>query len=269
MLPELHAALCRLLYDAGRIAPDDVDIRFDAPTRDQIERLTRPTISFFLIGIQENADLRRGNVETRRANGHAERRVAPRRIDVRYVVSVLTTDVDDEHRLLWRVLATLLRYQELPDDVLPQALRGLDPPLTTRVAQPDDSLRAFDIWSALGATPRPALSYTVTVPLDLEIAISAPLVLTRTARYARSLDPNAARDIRHHIGGVVRDKTGAPIPDASVTLDGSTLAVRSNARGEFSLPDVPDGLVKLRVTIEGKERVVEVRVPGDGYVVEV
>jgi hypothetical protein len=268
MLPELHDALRRLLYEDGRIAPDEVDIRFEAPTREQIERLTRPTISLFLVALQENTDLRRGSYETRRANGHAERRAAPRRIDLRYLVSALTTAIDDEHRLLWRVLLTLLRHPELPEELLPPALRGLDPPLSARVAQPDDGLRAFDVWNALGVPPRPALVYTVTAPLDLDISFSAPLVLTRTVRYLRAGDdtPNV---VRHHIGGVVRDKTGAPIPNATVTVDDSAQTTLSDARGEFRLADVPEGVVKLRVSVDGREREAELDVPGDGYVVEV
>ena len=35
-------------------------------------------MAFFLIGIQENADLRQATTPMRRVNGHAERRVAPR-----------------------------------------------------------------------------------------------------------------------------------------------------------------------------------------------
>ena len=269
MLPDIHAALRALLYERGQIDPAEVDIRFDAPTRELLERLTRPTLSLYLLGVAENVDLRQNAPPPRRVNGHSERRLAPLRIDLSYLVSALTGDIEDEHRLLWRALVTLMRHPRLPEELLPEALRELDPPLTARVAQPEQSVSAFDVWGQLDTYPHASFAYTLAVPLDLEIAISAPLVLTRTARYARSLDPNASRETHHHIGGVVRDKAGAPIPDASVALDGSTLAVRSDARGEFSLPDVPDGLVKLRVTVNGQERVVEVRVPGAGYVVEV
>jgi histidinol phosphatase-like PHP family hydrolase len=66
----------------------------------------------------------------------------------------------------------------------------------------------------------------------------------------------------------VRDKAGAPIPDAAVALVGSALTATSDARGEFTLVDVPEGVVKLRVAVNGKERVVELRVPDSAYVVE-
>jgi hypothetical protein len=87
-------------------------------------------------------------------------------------------------------------------------------------------------------------------------------------RYLRAGD-EAASVVRHHIGGVVRDKSGAPIPNAAISLDGSAQTTHTDARGEFRLADVPAGAVKLRVTADGRERVAEVDVPGDGYVVEV
>jgi hypothetical protein len=268
MLPEIHAALRTLLYERGRIDPAEVDIRFEAPTRELQERLTRPTLSLFLLGVTENTDLRQNAPPPRRVNGHSERRLAPLRIDLSYLVSALTVDIEDEQRLLWRALETLMRHPRLPEELLPEALRDLDPPLTARVAQPEQRVAAFEVWGQLDAQPRASFAYTLAVPLDLEIAISAPLVLTRTVRYLRAGDdmPNV---VRHHIGGVVRDKTGAPVPDATVTLDGSAQVTQTDARGEFRLADVPEGAVKLRVTANGRERTVELDVPGAGYVVEV
>jgi hypothetical protein len=269
MLPEIHAALRTLLYERGQIDPAEVDISFEAPTREQQDRLLRPTLNFYMLGVVENTDLRQNAPPPRRVNGHSERRLAPLRIDLSYLVSALTGDIDDEHRLLWRALETLLRHRRLPEELLPEMLRDLDPPLTARVAQPEQAVNAFAVWGQLDAFPRAAFAYTLAVPLDLDIAISAPLVLTRTVRYARSLAPDATITTRHQIGGVVRDKAGAPIPDATVALDGSALSATSDARGEFTLTDVPEGVVKLRVAVNGKERVVELRVPDSAYVVVV
>src|SRR5437660_12211936 len=100
MLADLHDALRRLLYELGQISPLEVDVRFEAPTRQWIERLTRPTIDFFLCDLKENVDLRATQFQTNRGNGHAERRAPPRRIDLQYMVSALATDIDDSHRLL-------------------------------------------------------------------------------------------------------------------------------------------------------------------------
>src|SRR5438270_10597726 len=132
MLLELHNTLQRLLYDRGQINPREVDIQFEAPTRERIDKLTRPTINMFLFDLQENTELRQSNFETTRNNGRAERRQAPRRFDLRYMVSVLTTEVEDEHQLLWRVFLTLVRHPHFPPEVLFDELRDSAPPPTTK-----------------------------------------------------------------------------------------------------------------------------------------
>ena len=179
MLLELHNTLQQLLYDRGQINPREVDITFEAPTRERIDKLTRPTINMFLFDLQENIELRQSNFETTRNNGRAERRQAPRRFDLRYMVSVLTTEVEDEHQLLWRVLLTLVRHPQFPAEVLPEELRTLEPALTTQVSRADEGQRLSGVWTALGVPPHPALCYVVTVPVDMNLVIEAPLVLTR------------------------------------------------------------------------------------------
>ena len=72
------------------------------------------------------------------------------RIDLRYLVSAHTTETDDEHRLLWRALGTLMKSPELPAAMLPEELRQHDIPLTVRVAQAEDSPRLLDLWGGLG-----------------------------------------------------------------------------------------------------------------------
>jgi len=266
MLPEIHNALQRLIHDQGRISPFEVDVRFEMPTKEWLGRLTRPTVVFFLFDLAENIELRRNDFQQTRGNGRAERRLPPRRIDLHYLVSAVTTDAADEHRLLWRTLETLLRHQQLPDAVLPDALRALDPPLTTRIAPPDAGPRTLDLWNALGAEPRPALSYIVTAPLDLELAIVAPLVLTRTTRYLRSGDSTIV-DIGTQIGGVVRGADGALRAGVLVALaDSAADGSLSDGDGEFRLARVPSGAVSLRVTPpDGPPRTVTIAVPGTSY----
>ncbi len=266
MLPDIHEALQRLIHDQGRISPFEVDVRFEMPTKEWLGRLTRPTVVFFLFDLAENIELRRNDFQQTRGNGRAERRLPPRRIDLHYLISAVTTDAADEHRLLWRTLETLLRYQQLPDDVLPDPLRALDPPLTTRIAPPDAGPRMLDLWNALGAEPRPALSYIVTAPLDLELAIAAPLVLTRTARYLHA-DDSSVSDIGTQIGGVVRGADGVPRAGVLVALaDSAADGSLSDAGGEFRLAGVPTGPISLRVTPpDGPSRTVTVTVPGASY----
>lgn len=183
MFLDVHSALQRLLYERGQISAREVDILFERPTREQIDKLTRPTISLFLFDLQENTELRRNDFQTRSSNGRAERYLPPRYFNLRYMVSVLTSTIEDEHLLLWRVLTTLVRHPQFPPDLLPEELRAPDHFLTSKVSQDDDGERLISIWNALGVSPRPTLSYILTVPVDMDHVVEAPLVLTRTVRY--------------------------------------------------------------------------------------
>lgn len=185
MFPEIHDTFTALLSRYGKIDPLEVEVTFEPPTRERVQSLLRPAINFFLLEIQENTDLRQTNRQTIREPGQALHRMPSRRFDLRYMVSALATVVEDEHLLLWRTLTTLLKYDRFPDDVLSEALRGLDPLPTARVLRPEEGPRMLDYWSALGVPPRPALLYTVTVPVDLEITDVSPLVLTHSIRYTR------------------------------------------------------------------------------------
>ena len=60
--------------------------------------------------------------------------------------------------------------------------------------------------------------------------------------------PSAA----HTLAGVVTDvATGARIVDAAVSVEGKDLKTKTNAQGEFSFPDLPEGQVNLSIAKEG------------------
>ena len=267
MLININRVLQQLLNQYGLIGSQEVDISVDAPTKDWAASLTRPAISLFLFDVQENTEKRETNMQSVRANGKAERRLPPRRFDLHYMVSAISTEIEDEHELLWRVLATLMKYQQLPVDVLPEALQSLEPPISTRIGEKEDSDRLLEIWNAFGAPPRPALCYIVTVPLDLDLAFESPLVLTRTARYRSTAGGEVAVETGAHIGGVVRNHQGQPMAGVTVkpeisAADGST----TNEQGQFVLMGVPNGPVKLIVLRQGQlQKRIENRVPAESY----
>jgi Pvc16 N-terminal domain len=265
MLKDSHQALGQLLYRRGKI-PEEVDIRYEAPTKQWVDSLIRPTISFFLFDVQENKEKRETNLQTFRGNGRAERRMPPRRIDLMYCVSAFATEVADEHELLWRVLATLMKYEQFPDDVLTDSLRRVEPPLTARIAEHEMSSRLAELWSSLGMPPHAALCYIVTAPMDLDFSIQAPLVLTRTARY-RSPVGDATYETALQIGGVVRGKSGNPLDGLMVRRrDSAHEGSITNLEGQFRLGAVPPGRVRLDVLKEGKLRKqVEIEVPAESY----
>src|SRR3954471_16007184 len=122
MLTTIQTAIQRLLHEHGHIDSDEVDVRFERPSRQWAESLMLPTINLFLFDIVENTDRRNGAPHISRANGQAQMRVPARRFDLRYMVTVFTTLMEDETTLLWRTLATLLRYNPLPDELLSDEL---------------------------------------------------------------------------------------------------------------------------------------------------
>jgi hypothetical protein len=265
MLSDLNDSLRRLLHERGLIEPAQVDVQFEAPVQSWIDTLIRPTLNLFLFGIEENTELRQVARQTTRGNGHATHRVPPRRFDVRYLVSAFTTDVADEQLLLWRALVTLLQHRTLPAEVLSTTLGAIEPELVTSVGSTDDGPRALDLWGALEMRPRPALIYTVTVPLDLDFAIVSPLVLTGRTRFAY---PGAVEtELRTHIGGIVRGVSGERIPGAMVSVQGrSGIGARTNEHGEFRLTHVPSGRVTLEVARDdGEPTLVPFEIPSDSY----
>jgi hypothetical protein len=183
MLSELHLALQDFIYREGKIDPSDVDIAFEVPTKDFIDRLVRPTVDLYLVELQENVELRQPQFKTSPRNGLTRFEALPRRIDLHYLVTALTTNADDAFRLIWRVLGVLIRTPEFPSDFLSEDL-ALDFPIVSRVAQPDDSTRLLDIWSAAGTEARPSFGYVLTAPMDMGLSFDIPLVLSRTVRYS-------------------------------------------------------------------------------------
>ena len=267
MIPGMHESLRRLVYEKARILPGDVDVCFDAPRREWITSLTRPTLDFFLFDVRENTELRSTSLQSTRGNGVASYRMPPRRFDMRYCVTAISTVVEDEHAMLWRVLATLLKHSELPADVLSDPLRTIDPPLCTQVVTPEESGLLLDVWSGFDVPPRPALLYVVTVPLELDITFEAPLVFTRIARYAHPFDDQRPPESSLHIGGVVRDRSGRPLANAVVSVDGRpATAASTDNEGRFVLTGLAEGPVRVSITRDGHAGdVVTLEVPADSY----
>jgi hypothetical protein len=264
MLNAINGTLRRLLHDRALIDASDVDVSFDVPSEEWVSSLTRPTINLFLFDVNENTERRDNAPQTTVQGNRAERRMPPRRIDLHYMVSVLTADVDDEHELLWRVLATLMKYQQIPAELIAEPLRSISPSLTSRIAERKEGRQMLDVWNALGTEPRPALSYVVTAPLDLAHAFEGPIVLTRTARYRRMGAGTPATRVQ--IGGTVRGPGGLPLADVTVMPAGSGHGSVTAADGRYVIRGIGEGDVTLRVaTRNGEERTVQVHVPGESY----
>ncbi|WP_052890464.1 Pvc16 family protein [Thermogemmatispora carboxidivorans] len=249
MLLTMQTVLRRLLYERGQISEREVDIIFEAPTTERIERLWQPTISLFLYAIHENVELRQSSYQTVAANGRAERRPLPRRFDLRYMVTAISSEIEDEQQLLWRVLTTLVRHPQIPEAYLPLEVQALGIPLVAHVGREDEQQVLLSLWNSLGSPPRPALAYTVTVPIELAPVAEAPLVLQRTARYRRlSPGEEQASESGIQLGGLVRNQQGQALAGVHVALEGYAEESITDSTGRFVLGHLPPQRAILRLT---------------------
>lgn len=168
MIPEVDVAL-RSLIEREATAGTEVEVLFDAPTKDWAGRRNVPTIDVYLYDIRE--DMRRR--ERGLINEYDERErvrarhLPPRHFKLSYLVTAWTQRPEDEHRLLAALLSCFLRHDAIPTEFLtgPLADMGLPVPVTVALPPPED--RSFaDVWSALGGELKPSLDVVVSAPTD-------------------------------------------------------------------------------------------------------
>jgi hypothetical protein len=166
----------RTLVRTEALDGSEVDVVFDAPTKDWAARRNAPTVNLYLYDIREDVRRReRGLSEQRGEDGYVRaRRPAPRHYKLSYLVTAWTQRPEDEHRLLDQLLRCFLKHEALPEELVigPLAEPGLAVPLTVGLPPPED--RAFaDVWSALGGELKPSLDIVVIAPVDTGIVYPA------------------------------------------------------------------------------------------------
>ena len=168
MFFEVDEAL-RALVRAEVLNGSDVEVVFDAPTKDWAARRNAPTVNLYLYDIREDLRRReRGMVNVYDDHGMViERRQPPRHFKVTYLITAWTQRPEDEHRLLSALLYCFLRNEALPTELLRGQLAEIGLPVTMSVALPPPEDRSFaDVWSALGGELKPSLDLVVTAPID-------------------------------------------------------------------------------------------------------
>ena len=224
MIRELDETIKRLLVDRGGLDPSQVDIEFEIPDREWASSISRPTVNCYLFDIHENRQLRDPGFRTDRSGPVARTRRPPWRIDLAYLITAWTKNVEDEHQVLWQVLATLAQHPILPAEVLQGGLAAVEGDIPTSVAQPDGGpLRSpGEFWSALDNKLKPSINYVVTLPLDTQAPISAPFVLSpitlRSSQWA-GIGGNGGYGVNG--SGSRNSAGGSGAGDGSATGDGS------------------------------------------------
>lgn len=170
MIDDVDAAL-RTLIRREAANGSDVEVAFDAPTREWAGRRTSPTIDVYLFDIRE--DLPRRRVEFERVVDDeglvVGRRRPPRRYRLSYLVTAWTQRPEDEHRLLSGVLRAFLPHEQLPDDVLDGGLAEQPLPVFVSVGLPPPAERSIgEIWNAMGGELKPSLELVVSAPFPID-----------------------------------------------------------------------------------------------------
>jgi len=147
----------------------DIDVVFDAPTKDWASRRTGPTINAFLYDIREDVSRRDVALQAvRDDNGRVVARRPPdRRFRLAYLLTAWTQRPEDEHRLLSALLGTFLAHDRIPDHMLAGGLVDHPLPVILQLALPPSQDRSLsDVWSALGGEMKPSLDLVVVAPID-------------------------------------------------------------------------------------------------------
>ena len=267
MIVELDESIRQLLIKAGGVDPADIEVSFDIPNREWSAGISKPTLNCYLFDIRENRELRQHGMENKSAGGQIAFRQRPSAFfDLTYLVTAWTREVEDEHRLLWPALQTLIRFEKIPIEYLQGALRESGEPIYARTAMPEGVLKSpGEFWTALENQIKPSVSYVVTLSMLRDRLPVGPPVLTAGLRVPW---PGGVDERWSWFGGIVRDAAGAPLGGAAVELerldrrvgggDGldAKLAAGAVGAGERTLRASTDreGRYRLRVPGPGRYR---------------
>ena len=285
MFSDLDETIRTVLINEGGFDPADIDISFDIPNREWSAGITRPTLNCYLFDIRENRELlQTGLGQAPPVNGNAMRRRPPLRLDLTYLITAWTRQVEDEHRLLWHAFSTLFRHSVLPQQHLQGDLRGPTLPVYSSIAQADTVLKSpGDFWTALENQIKPSLSYVVTLAIERDLIPAGPPVTTRATRIARSgpaeeaggrgIDAERASVVAtaYQIRGDVLSAAGAPQAGVTVSVAGRSLpGFTTGADGAFVLRNLPAGPLTLVAARGARELArLETSVPAHSYAIVV
>lgn len=149
--------------DAGWAADRATDRATDRAAASKTEE----TVNAFLYQIREDSQARLADWEpVRDGRGFLVGRQPPvRRYRLCYLVTAWAASAGREHGLLSAALAVLASVDVIPPTLLTGSLASTEVPVTFAVGHPDAPAASWQIFTALGTRPRPALDLVVTAPL--------------------------------------------------------------------------------------------------------
>ena len=252
MIAELDETIRQLLLREGGFDRSDVDVSFDLPNREWSTGISKPTVNCYLFDVRENRDLRQSGMSMIGAGTpQAKRLREPMRVQLTYLVTAWTRQVEDEHRLLFQALYTLFRFPNIPDELRIGALKQQPNPLRTTIVQPDGVLKSSgEFWTALENHLKPSLSYTVNLSIDPDALPAGPPVFSQWLRFRPSLE---TYEEVFAFGGVIRNKKGEPVAGAEIAVEVHRGPVITDEKGRYRLRVPKPGKYTLRAKLNGTE----------------
>ena len=270
MFNEADESIRQFLLSEVPIDRSEVDISFDRPTREWSGRLSRPTLNLFLYDIRERHGFHdMAPKYERREDNSIAKRWPHRRIDLSYMVTAWTREAEDEHRVLGRVLAAMMRFDEIPERHFQGSLVGGDYPLLTRVLAPEHVFKPVDLWGVLDNELHAGLVWVVTAPLNVFAPVIGPMV--RTVEMGFEAIGDTWRESTIQIAGKAhrRGQPDAVVAGATVSIVGSGAFAETDDEGRFALSGVPRGQHVLHaISAEGAEAERPIVVPSESYDIE-
>lgn len=272
MFADLDESIRDLLVQRGSLNSGEVDIAFEMPTREWAAGMARPTVNVYMYDLRQNFELRNPSPwQVRGGPDNSAIKSRPDvRIDVAYNITAFANAVEDEHRLLGRVLVTLLQNPIIPEDLLSGEVAGQE--IRTTVGHPSKVLQSpADYWGSLDGDIRPSLDYRLTVSVDVSQEITVGLALTSIFKLGQTDETTGKAelfDLPLQFGGRIheRDNAEAGIEGVAVTLLERALDTVTDDEGRYTFHGVPPGEYTLIVNAPGmEERRERIEVPGNQY----
>lgn len=158
----IDQALEQYLRTEVPLPPSDVDVAFNAPAKDWSARISRPTVNLFLWDVRRAATKQRSGVDEVEIEGRTFRRIPPRVVEMRYLITAWSSEHRDEHQLLGNVTTAILANRWIPNQYLPDLFELPDEQPVGLQLTTTSHLKPNDFWSSIDGQLKPGLDVIVT-----------------------------------------------------------------------------------------------------------
>jgi hypothetical protein len=245
MINEVDEAL-RTLVKTDVVNGTDVEILFDAPTRDWASRRNTPSIDLYLYDLREDTKRRSaGTYEHRDERGMVtQRQSLPRYFKLAYLITAWTQRPEDEHRLLSAILACFMRYDVLPAYALTPVLAESGYPLAVQIAYPPpEDRQVSDVWSSVGGDLKPSVDLVITLAIqpekfyDIAQAVMAPMRLRAVGHTTMDMEDDVKEGRVN--GAAEHDGNDAPTAPSQAAEADTGATAESNAPARSAVASKP------------------------------